>query len=515
MFDEPAVVATLPNPRWLPEWLVHPGPVTPPGPTAWSTQRPDGLLADLLEQQRREPGAFERLERIGAWERVIAWAQANQLREMADHAHEEDRRCREEAERRALDRAAGLRVPPEVFAVDGVESAAAELALMLRCAPATATNRLSDALTLTGRFPATVSALHTGRITLSKARTIAEQTEQLSDAHAAAVEARVLTRAGNQTTGQLRQSVRRAVTRMDPAAVRRRHQAARADRGVRFWDLPDGMATVSACLPAAEALGVYGVLDECARRSADTCGAGNDATDGAATDGCTAAAGRRTLAARRADALVDLVCGIAGYTSEGTRCAERTLSGAARGRARSRRSRVQVQVRVTVPFSTLFGIDDQPGELAGYGPITADQARELAAEGTWRRILTDPATGAPTDIGTTAYRPPRSLREYVVTRSPECGFPPCGAAAHRGDLDHRIPYDAAAGTGPTCEHNLDPYCQCHHQLKHAPGWSVERGPGGGIVWTSPSGHQWSWEPPPVAEPVTPPPPGDPDEPPPF
>lgn len=190
MLDEPAVVATLPNPRWLPEWLVHPGPVTPPGPTAWSTQLPDGLLADLLEQQRGEPGAFERLERIGAWERVIAWAQANQLREMADHAHEEDRRCREEAERRALDRAAGLRVPPEVFAVDGVESAAAELALMLRCAPATATSRLSDALTLTGRFPATVSALHTGRITLSKARTIAEQTEQLSDAHAATVEAR-------------------------------------------------------------------------------------------------------------------------------------------------------------------------------------------------------------------------------------------------------------------------------------------------------------------------------------
>ncbi|HEX8759621.1 MAG TPA: hypothetical protein VF734_06510, partial [Pseudonocardiaceae bacterium] len=36
--------------------------------------------------------------------------------------------------------------------------------------------------------------------------------------------------------------------------------------------------------------------------------------------------------------------------------------------------------------------DEHPGELAGDGPIAAEQARELAAQGTWRRILTDPAT---------------------------------------------------------------------------------------------------------------------------
>jgi hypothetical protein len=35
-----------------------------------------------------------------------------------------------------------------------------------------------------------------------------------------------------------------------------------------------------------------------------------------------------------------------------------------------------------VPFSALFGIDEQPGELAGYGTITAEQARELAVRGT-------------------------------------------------------------------------------------------------------------------------------------
>lgn len=129
---------------------------------------------------------------------------------------------------------------------------------MLRIAPGTATARLDDALTLTTQYPATVAALAAGRMTLCKARIIAEQTEQLAGDHTAAVEARVLDRATTQTPGQLRRAVRRAVARTDPAAVRRRHQAARRERGVSFWELPDGMAMVSACLPAGEAVGVYG-----------------------------------------------------------------------------------------------------------------------------------------------------------------------------------------------------------------------------------------------------------------
>ncbi|HEX8759353.1 MAG TPA: hypothetical protein VF734_05115 [Pseudonocardiaceae bacterium] len=54
-------------------------------PVRWSEYLPDGLLADLLavpaetDPEHRE---FEALERVGAWERVIAWAQARQAREM-------------------------------------------------------------------------------------------------------------------------------------------------------------------------------------------------------------------------------------------------------------------------------------------------------------------------------------------------------------------------------------------------------------------------------------------------
>jgi hypothetical protein len=166
-----------------------------------------------------------------------------------------------------------------------------------------------------------------------------------------------------------------------------------------------------------------------------------------------------------------------------------------------------------VPFSALFGLDEHPGELAGYGPIAAEQARELAAQGTWRRILTDPATGAPTDYGTTVYRPPAALRDLVITRTPICSFPSCLAPAHRGDLDHRQPHHPATDSGPTNQHNIDPYCRRHHRTKHTAGWSVHQDEHGLLTWTSPSGHIWIHQPPPIAEPVPQLP--DSNEPPPF
>ncbi|MGH3533606.1 MAG: hypothetical protein ACRDQG_02700, partial [Pseudonocardiaceae bacterium] len=60
----------------------------PPGvvePVRWSEYVPDGMLADLLAQPAETDPAhceFEALERVGGWERVIAWAQARQSREM-------------------------------------------------------------------------------------------------------------------------------------------------------------------------------------------------------------------------------------------------------------------------------------------------------------------------------------------------------------------------------------------------------------------------------------------------
>jgi hypothetical protein len=130
-----------------------------PGPNPqWSSYLPDGMLADMLERESGEGSQWERLERIGAWEQVVAWAQANQLREMACFAHGAEQHAVRHAEQRAAVRAAGQPVAPEIAQIDGLELAAAEISLMLRIAPVTATSRLDDALTLSERFPATMAA---------------------------------------------------------------------------------------------------------------------------------------------------------------------------------------------------------------------------------------------------------------------------------------------------------------------------------------------------------------------
>jgi hypothetical protein len=119
---------------------------------------------------------------------------------------------------------------------------------------------------------------------------------------------------------------------------------------------------------------------------------------------------------------------------------------------------VSIQIRVTIPLDTLRGTSNEPGELAGYAPIPAEQARETATDpqSVWQRLVTDPVSGAlPADHGTTRYRPPH-LAEHVIARHQHCQHPGCRAPAHLCDLDHNQPYNPAADQGPTSAANLGP-----------------------------------------------------------
>jgi hypothetical protein len=465
---------------------------------------PDGLLAGMMVRPSEVDPAhreFEALERIGAWERVVAWAQAHQLRQIASFM------------RRAEVRNAALGASTS----QAHDAAVAEVGLMLRVSAGTAAARVGDAWSLCTRLSGTLAALEQGRITLSKARIIDAETLSLSEEHTAAVEGQVLAPARQQTPGQLRAATRRAVLTADPAAARERTEQARRERGGRMWPEPEGMATLSAYLPAEDAVGGFAVLDEHARQS----GVPGD---------------ERTMEARRGDALVDLILNPTGQCSAGTRTARdsadenhsadenipapRTPNPEPAGchcECGQCRREGGVEVRVTVPYTALLGADDLPGELAGYGPIPAAVARDLAAGGTWRRILTDPASGRPVDYGTTRYRPPAHLAGLVITRDQTCQFPGCRIPAHRCDLDHTIPHNPATGTGPTSETNLGPKCRRHHQIKQTPGWSVTQHPDGATTWVTPSGHQYYSQPPPLTdpEPLAMSPASDPDQPVPF
>jgi hypothetical protein len=145
-------------------------------------------------------------------------------------------------------------------------------------------------------------------------------------------------------------------------------------------------------------------------------------------------------------------------------------------------------VHVTVPISTLMGVCDEPGDLAGHGTIPADLTRRIAAgpDSVWRRLLTDPASGTLLDYGTTTYRPPAVLDRYVRIRDGTCRFPGCRQSAWRGDLDHSTPFP----NGPTADHNLTGLCRHHHELKTSGRWKVEHGTGAVLTWTSPTGHRY-------------------------
>jgi hypothetical protein len=68
----------------------------------------------------------------------------------------------------------------------------------------------------------TATALEAGVIDPVRARIIADATRVLTDEHAALVEELILPKAGQQTSGQLRAALARAILAADPEAARRR-----------------------------------------------------------------------------------------------------------------------------------------------------------------------------------------------------------------------------------------------------------------------------------------------------
>ena len=115
--------------------------------------------------------------------------------------------------------------------------------------------------------------------------------------------------------------------------------------------------------------------------------------------------------------------------------------------------------------------------------VPALTAWALAAVGTWRRLVTDPASGTVVDVGRTRYRPPAGLADLVRARDRACVFPTCQTPAERCDIDHLTAWSQG---GTTSLNNLTTLCQAHHRLKHTPGWALTRDQDSGTLsWHTP------------------------------
>ena len=150
-------------------------------------------------------------------------------------------------------------------------------------------------------------------------------------------------------------------------------------------------------------------------------------------------------------------------------------------------TRRQGTVDLVVDLTTLAGLDDNPGELAGYGPVTADVARKVAAESVeaeWRYTVT--VDGAPAHVGTTSRRPTASMQRLVQAKYRTCVFPGCRMPSTQCDLDHLVAVSDGGATEPC---NLTPLCRKHHIAKHEAGWAYTVN-GNQVEWTSPTSHTY-------------------------
>jgi mRNA-degrading endonuclease toxin of MazEF toxin-antitoxin module len=334
------------------------------------------------------------------------------------------------------------------------------VAAALHVPPGSMRTKMTVASDLTGRLPATLAMLRGGQISQRHAIDLADATRSLTPESATAVEARVLERAPEQTVTQFRASVKRAVLRVTtPAEEEKTHTDAVAERRVIVTPAEHGMAELWAYLPADQAAAINAALDAVSYETIH--GKGGDT---------------RTIDQRRADALVEM--------------ASCVLADPHLTKAHGQRPAVQV----TVALSTLMELDDQPGELDGYGPITAAMARRIASDptATWRLLITDDE-GMVLHAGTKTYRPPADMTRTVIARDVHCVFPGCRKRAAHGDLDH---VEAFTPGDLTTQANLMSLCRRHHRLKHTGKWTVTRNDETSVTtWTDRRGREHCSRPP--------------------
>jgi hypothetical protein len=286
--------------------------------------RVDARVAAGAEQLERARGAHVELARAAA-ERARAVARFARSRPASL-----DRPDGEVGAAAAATRAGrpAVLTPVSEWAVD-------EVAVALSLTGAAATRVLVESLLLDERLPATLAALDAGVISEAHARVMCDLVAGLGDAVRPVAEARLLSRVAGTTPAQLRVAARRVVQQVDAAAVAERMAQAIRDRRVSVYPGEDGMATLSAVLPAPVARAVRSALEQYA--------------DTAVTEG-----DQRTRAQRMADCLVDLVL----------RPGEHGLAP------------VQARLTVVATVRTLLG-GDEPGEVDG-DLVPAEMVRQLA-----------------------------------------------------------------------------------------------------------------------------------------
>ncbi|MCP9000824.1 HNH endonuclease [Pseudarthrobacter sp. RMG13] len=382
---------------------------------------------------------------------------------------------------------------PLYISVQAQEMAiAAEVGCVLAIGDRAAGALLEQSYALSTSLPRTLSALQAGTVSWQHARVMVDETATLDRDAAKALEAHFLDAdapnpacgcpAGEMPAYRFRRKARTWRERHHPDSIEKRHVKGVKDRCLEFTPEQDGMARVSAYLPADQAAAIWNRITAIAR-------------------GLQGPQEERTLTQLRAD-----VFATATLRSDSgcTRCSNSIGSSGTGARAGAPGladiPTPRAEVLITVPIFSLLGVTEEPAMLDGYGPIPASMARDLVANGadSFHRVLVDPRNGAPLEIGRTSYRVTKAMRNWLRMRDGKCPFPGCSNQSLDNEADHLLAWHHGGTTGIS---NLGQPCRRHHSLKHASGWkptpATKNEPPG---WVSPSGRKYKsehqeWEPP--------------------
>jgi len=294
---------------------------------------------------------------------------------------------------------------------------------------------LALARDLATRLPMTYDMLSEGKLNHDRAAQIARATSVLSHEKSLVVDSALHPVASGKIPRQLRSLLRTVISTVDPTGTADRSEKRKASRRVSVDHIGDEMSWVHALVGAEDALAIDRRLDSIARSVRN----GGD---------------KRTLSQLRADALRDLVLG-------------------------SFSSKVVTHVYVACNVTTLLGLDDLPGQLRGYGPVSAEKVRKLAwqLKASWSGVLIDD-NGHAQRLAAEKYEPAELLRELAQLRDQTCRFPVCLGPVQkigRGARSQDSSPDVRTGW---------PCCRSHANEKESGQWTVTSGVDGEDIWTS-------------------------------
>jgi hypothetical protein len=376
---------------------------------------------------------------------------------------------------RAITAVAGAQASVGEGPLFGVDEAEREdVSTALRLAPSTAQMRIDVARNLVNNLPNTCSALALGEISSAHATVIARETasaihDGMSESVIFDIESRAIAFAEFHTPGQVANHVRSAVAKYSPEEFEETVSKATSLRRVSCYNDSDGMSTVVAILPAADAQIVMNSIEAFILR-ADQLSQTESKDSTLAKNQKLSKDQSLTKDMKRADALSSICTQFLSQLDDVVAPHRRPLT-----------------INVTVDLPTLLGLAENPGQLAGYGPIPAAVARELASDGRWKRFITEPQTGNLLDFGRESYEPPQQLKDFLIARDRTCRFPGCRRSALLSDLDHAESWESG---GRTSAENIGALCRRHHRLKTHDGWTIESFADGSCTWRSPLGKEF-------------------------